>query len=182
MIPTPFPNITLDPADQDRNPAIKLFGRRFFSDQTALELLAELLLVLHSPKLIGETKLDDHLLLPSREQLLHWPAKAALFYKPKLRLNLKLFAFLGSSKLDTRHSSHRQHYKQLLQQMKDKMDTANAVSKDDVLRGLENLFQGFQGAGLSRTWCAQTFFPRRSCKRNDLEEYRSHQRGGNIVG
>ena len=42
--------------------------------------------------------------------------KAALFYQPKLRLNLKLFAFLGSSKLNTRHSSHRQHYKQLLQQ------------------------------------------------------------------
>jgi hypothetical protein len=159
MIPKPFPNITLDPADQDRNPAIKLFGRRFFADQTALELLAELLLVLHSPKLIGEDKLEDHLLLPPHEQLRHWPAKAALFYQPKLRLNLKLFAFLGSSKLDTRHSSHRQHYKHLLQQMKDKMDTANAVSKDDVLRGLENLFQGFQGAGLSRTWCAQTFLP-----------------------
>jgi hypothetical protein len=159
MIPKPFPNITLDPADQDRNPAIKLFGRRFFADQTALELLAELLLVLHSSKLIGEDKLEDHLLLPLREQLLHWPAKAPLFYQPKMRLNLKLFAFLGSSKLDTRHSSHRQHYKQLLQRMKDKMDTANAVSKDDVLRGLENLFQGFQGAGLSRTWCAQTFLP-----------------------
>jgi hypothetical protein len=159
MIPKPFPNITLDLADQDRNPAIKLFGRRFFADQTALELLAELLLVLHSPKLIGENELDNHLLLPPREQLLHWPAKAALFYQPKMRLNLKIFAFLGSSKLDTRHLSHRQHYKQLLQQMKDKMDTANAVSKDDVLRGLENLFQGFQGAGLSRTWCAQTFLP-----------------------
>jgi hypothetical protein len=159
MIPKPFPNITLDPAEQDRNPAIKLFGRRFFADQTALELLAELLLVLHSPKLIGEDHLEDHLLLPPRKQLLHWPAKAALFYQPQLRLNLKLFAFLGSSKLDTRHSSHRQRYKQLLQQMKDKMDTANAVSKDDVLRGLENLFQGFQGAGLSRTWCAQTFLP-----------------------
>jgi hypothetical protein len=159
MIPKPYPKIALDPADQDRNPAIKLFGRRFFADQTAMELLAELLLVLHSPKLIGEDRLDEHLLLPPREQLLHWPVQAALFYQPKLRLNLKLFAFLGSSKLDTRHSSHRQHYKQLLQQMKDKMDTANAVSKDDVLRGLENLFQGFQGAGLSRTWCAQTFLP-----------------------
>jgi len=159
MIPKPFPNIKLDPADQDRNPAIRLFGRRFFADQTAMELLAELLLVLHSPKLIGEEKMDDDLLLPPHHQLLNWPANKALLYQPKMRLNLKLFAFLGSSKLDTRHPSHRQHYKQLLQQMKDKMDTATAVSKDDVLRGLENLFQGFQGAGLSRTWCAQTFLP-----------------------
>ena len=159
MIPTPFPKIALDPNDQDRNPAIRLSGRRFFADQTALELLAELLLVLHSPKLIGAEKVDGHLLLPPHEKLLHWPAQQALFYQPQIRLNLKLFAFLGSSKLDTRHSSHIQHYKQLLQQMKDKMDTATAVSKDDVLRGLENLFQGFQGAGLSRTWCAQTFLP-----------------------
>ena len=159
MIPNPFPQLTIDPADQDRNPAIKLFGRRFFADQTALEFLAEFLLVMNSPKLIGEQKLDAKAILPPREQLLHWPAHHALKYQPKMRLNLKLFAFLGSSKLDTRHASHRQHYKQLLQQMKDKMATATAVSKDDVLRGLENLFQGFQGAGLSRTWCAQTFLP-----------------------
>ncbi len=159
MIPNPFPQLTIDPADQDHNPAIKLFGRRFFADQTALEFLAEMLLVMHSPKLIGTQKLDAKAILPPREQLLHWPAHHALFYQPKMRLNLKLFAFLGSSKLDTRHASHRQHYKQLLQQMKDNMATASVVSKDDVLRGLENLFQGFQGAGLSRTWCAQTFLP-----------------------
>jgi len=159
MIPTPFPNLTLDTEDQDRNPAIVLFGRRFFADQTALELLAEFLLVLHSTKLIGQSDLGEGLLLPSRDQLLKWPPCSSLRYRPKMRLNLKLFAFLGSSKLDTRHASHRQHYKQLLLDMKSKMETGNAVSKDDVLRGLENLFQGFQGAGLSRTWCAQTFMP-----------------------
>ncbi len=136
-----------------------LFGRRFFADQTALELLAEFLLVLHSPKFIGQSPLGDGSLLPPRTQLLNWPPITPLCYRPKMRLNLKLFAFLGSSKLDTRHASHRQHYKQLLLDMKSKMETANAVSKDDVLRGLENLFQGFQGAGLSRTWCAQTFMP-----------------------
>ena len=30
---------------------------------------------------------------------------------------------------------------------------------DDVVRTLENLFLGFQGAGAGRTWCAQTFLP-----------------------
>ena len=159
MIPAPFPKIALDSNGQDKNPAIRLFGRRFFADQTALELLAELLLVLHSPKSIGLEQMAENTLLPPREKLLNWPAKQHLFYRPKIRLNLKLFAFLGSSKLDARHDSHKQHYRQLLQQMKDSMDTATAVSKDEVLRGLENLFQGFQGAGLSRTWCAQTFLP-----------------------
>src|ERR1035438_5036507 len=130
MSPKPFPNITLDTAVQDRNPAIRLFGRRFFADQTPLELLAELLLISHSPKFIGQGDMDGRLLLPPREQLLNWPAGAPLFYRPKMRLNLKLFAFLGSSKLDTRHSSHRQHYKKLLQDMKENMDTAAAVSKD----------------------------------------------------
>jgi hypothetical protein len=155
----PFPPITLSLTGQDKNPAIMLFGRRFFADQTALELLAEFLLVLHSTKLIGQQNLGESSPLPSRQQLLDWGHDNPLRYRPKMRLNLKLFAFLGSSKLDTRHSSHRQHYKQLLHDMKAKMETANAVSKDDVLRGLENLFQGFQGAGLSRTWCAQTFMP-----------------------
>jgi hypothetical protein len=159
MIPTPFPPIKLSPTGQDKNPAIMLFGRRFFADQTALELLAEFLLVSHSTKLIGQSELGEGPLLPSRDQLLNWPPGSPLCYRPQMRLNLKLFAFLGSSKLDTRHASHRQHYKQLLIDMKSKMETANAVSKEDVLRGLENLFQGFQGAGLSRTWCAQTFMP-----------------------
>jgi hypothetical protein len=159
MMTKPFPPINRALAGQDKNPAIMLFGRRFFSDQTALEFLAEMLLVLHAPKLIGDETIGDDLLLPRREQLVNWPTGKALSYRPRMRLNLKLFAFLGSSKLDTRHSSHRQHYKELLQRMKDQMVTGNAVSKDDVLRGLENLFQGFQGAGLSRTWCAQTFMP-----------------------
>jgi hypothetical protein len=159
MIPHPFPSVALDTDDPDWNPAFLLFGSRFHADQTALELLAEFLLVLHSAKLIGQTQVGDALTLPSRKELLEWPTKAPLSYRPKMRLNLKLFAFLGSSKLDTRHSSHRQHYKQLLLDMKAKMATASSVSKDDVLRGLENLFQGFQGAGLSRTWCAQTFMP-----------------------
>jgi len=155
----PFPPISLSLTGQDKNPAIMLFGRRFFADQTPLEFLAEFLLVLHSTKLIGPLNLGEAALLPSRDQLVAWQPNTPLCYRPEMRLNLKLFAFLGSSKLDTRHTSHRQHYKQLLLDMKAKMETANAVSKDDVLRGLENLFQGFQGAGLSRTWCAQTFMP-----------------------
>lgn len=159
MIIKPFPPIPLSLTGQDKNPAIMLFGRRFFSDQTALEFLAEFLLVLHSTKLIGPLNLGKDTLLPSRDQLAGWQTNSPLCYRPEMRLNLKLFAFLGSSKLDTRHASHRQHYKQLLLNMKAKMETANAVSKDDVLRGLENLFQGFQGAGLTRTWCAQTFMP-----------------------
>lgn len=159
MMIRPFPPIALSLDGQDKNPAIMLFGRRFFADQTALEFLAEFLLVLHSTKLIGQLNLGEGPLLPSRDQLLHWPLNTPLSYRPEPRLNLKLFAFLGFSKLDTRHASHRQHYKQLLLDMKAAMETANAVSKDDVLRGLENLFQGFQGAGLSRTWCAQTFMP-----------------------
>ncbi|MCC8991010.1 MAG: hypothetical protein LM514_00040, partial [Streptococcus sp.] len=36
-------------ADQ-RNPAIRLYGRRFYKDQTPIEYLAEFLLVFASPK------------------------------------------------------------------------------------------------------------------------------------
>src|SRR5881392_4228885 len=97
--------------ESDYNPAIRLFGRRFFADQTVPELLLELLLVATSPKKIGVNLLSADGLLPSLDLLHSWPARKPLEYAPKARLNLKLFAFLGASKLETRHHSHRQHYR-----------------------------------------------------------------------
>jgi tetrahydromethanopterin S-methyltransferase subunit B len=35
----------------------------------------------------------------------------------------------------------------------------NEEKRDEVIRTLENLFLGFQGAGRGRTWCAQSFLP-----------------------
>src|SRR6476646_3943260 len=101
----PFPSIPLkiEPKGQDFNPGIRLFGRRFFADQTVPELLIELLLVTASKKRVTGADIPAAALLPSLELLRAWPDGIALEYASKSRLNLKLFAFLGASKLDTRH-------------------------------------------------------------------------------
>ncbi len=158
----PFPSIELQQnrkGDDDYNPAIRLFGRRFFADQTVSELLLELLLVATSPKVIGDCTLIPDELLPSVQLLRSWPARAPLEYAPKARLNLKLFVFLGASKLDTRHSTHKQHYRELIEAMTKKVSVFGAMDSREVLRTLENLFLGFQSVGGQRTWCAQAFLP-----------------------
>jgi len=142
--------------DQDENPAIQLFGNRLISDQSSPEFLIEFLLVANSIKRIDSQEFPQP--LPSLEMLASWP-EATLEYSPKSRLNLKLFSFLGASRLDSRHETHRQHYKELLESLRNNIKVTETGSEADVLRTLENLFLGFQGVGSGRTWCAQSFLP-----------------------
>ena len=159
----PFPPIQramLKRGGEDRNPAIQLFGRRFFADQTVAELLVELLLVASSAKRIGGHLLDTQV-FPEFDLLHTWPRNTHLEYAPKARLNLKLFAFLGASKLETRHESHREQYRKLLSLLNSphNLEFSGTTDSTEVLRTLENLFLGFQGIGGNRTWCAQSFLP-----------------------
>ena len=160
----PFPPINLDRVEyrgQDRNPAVQLFGRRFFVDQTVPELLLELLLVATSLKRVGNKRLPSEQMFPDIELLQAWPNRIYLEYAAKARLNLKLFAFLGASKLETRHESHRQHYRSLLNllQSPENLAVTEIANSLDVLQTLENLFLGFLSVGEERTWCAQSFLP-----------------------
>ena len=160
----PFPPIKLDKVEyrgQDRNPAVQLFGRRFFVDQTVPELLLELLLVATSPKRIGNRNLRSEQVFPDIELLQAWPRGIHLEYATRARLNLKLFAFLGASKLETRHETHRQHYRCLINllQSPENLAVAEVGERIDFLQTLENLFLGFLGVGEERTWCAQSFLP-----------------------
>lgn len=156
--PQPFPALELNYGDTDANPGIQLFGRRFFSDQTIMEYLVELLLVCHSPKSINSGGGLFNSCLPDWDQLQAWHT-AELGYIPPVRLALKLFSFLGASKLETRHNSHKQQYSLVLKRLRQAIQTDGTIEKQDVLRGLENLLLGFQGAGSNRTWCAQVFVP-----------------------
>ena len=151
----PFPRV----AHHEVNPAFQLFGSRLFNDQTPTEFLVELLLVVASPKRIGPGGQSFSTPLPARVDLADWPTGEFLEYAPKARLNLKLFALMGASRLDSRHETHREHYKELVERLHDHIRVAEAGSEDDVLRTLENLLLGFQGAGSGRTWCAQSFLP-----------------------
>ncbi|WP_176015022.1 hypothetical protein [Victivallis sp. Marseille-Q1083] len=140
---------------EDGNPAIQLFGRRFSSEQHPVELLSEFLLLLSSQKAIAGDNFSGY--FPAWEKLQEW-AYEELSYSPKARLNLKLFTFLGASRLETRHATHRQHCQELWKKMKEKI-YADDGQKDEALILLNNLFLGFWGNGAQRTWCAQNFLP-----------------------
>jgi len=160
----PFPSIEREMSrkgDEDFNPAIQLFGRRFFNDQTTSELLLEFMLVATSSKRIRRREVDQTMLLPDLDLLQSWPDDARLEYAPKARLNLKLFAFINGSKLDTRHQAHKEHYRELIDALKspNRLVICGGLEPNDVLRTLENLLMGFQSVGGDRTWCAQAFLP-----------------------
>jgi len=159
-MPEQFPPIGLRTNTHDRNPAIRLFGRRLFVDQTVPELLLEFLLVAVSRKQIGLENEPFETILPEMNRLDSWPNGCGLEYAPKARLNLKLFAFLSASKLDTRHESHRQHYRDLIRDMRSSEHLSpGSLETAEILRTLENLFLGFQSVGGQRTWCAASFLP-----------------------
>lgn len=137
------------------NPAIQLFGNRLFSDQVPVELLIELLLVVSSSKRVDES--DVFLTaLPSIGIL---SENYRLQYSPKARLNLKLFSFLGASRIESRHLIHREQHKFLINELYSKIFSDEVADKEEVIKTIENLFLGFQGAGIGRTWCAQGFLP-----------------------
>jgi len=146
-------------ADNATNPAIQLFGNRLFNDQSPTELLVEFLLVIASSKRVAGHDNVFAAPLPALETLIDWPDMETLQYAPKARLNLKLFAFMGASRLDSRHETHRQHFKTLLERLQARIRVMESGAENDVLRTLEKLFLGFQGAGSGRTWCAQSFLP-----------------------
>lgn len=152
-LPNPFPDIN---TSEDYNPAIRLFGNRLISEQTILEYTTEFLAVAFSEKEITSEKTWDA--LPSLQSLKDWPSNQALKYKPPIKLNLKLFAFFGVSRIDGKHKVHEEHYRQLIKKLESRMNL-NHGNSEQVLAYLDDFLQGFQGAGFNRAWCAQTFYP-----------------------
>lgn len=153
-LPAPFPALDVS---GDYNPGIRLFGKRFISEQSVVEYLVEFLALIYSDKWIADHELISTP-LPSTEDLHNWPQGKKLYYKLPVKLNLKLFAFLSSSRVDTRHEVHNAHYRSLVEQLYNKINI-NSGSKQDVIEQLEQFLRGYHGAGANRTWCAQTFLP-----------------------
>ncbi len=156
-VPKPFPNT--EKINRVSNPAFILFGFRFFTDQTVVELLAELLSVAFSEKWIG-SKGPITTPLPSLQELQNWALdkEVKLQYKPPIKLNLKLFALLCASPLDSRHKVHEDHYSYLVERFVKKV-RSSTEKPEEVREWVEDFLMGFQGAGFDRTWCAQTFYP-----------------------
>jgi len=136
-------------ADQ-KNPAIKLFGRRFYKDQTPLEYLAEFLLVFASPK--GREKGNTFRFLVPHDE-------TPPCYWPQDRIALKLFAFFPTSKLETRHSIHLSAYVESVENIQSSIFSSNPLDKAEGAKLLQSFFAGFAGVSKTRTWVTHTFLP-----------------------
>lgn len=155
-LPMPFPTIK---TSKDYNPAIRLFGKRFIKEQTILEYATEFLALVFSDKRIGNGK-TICTPLPSLKELKEWSTKtdANLHYNPPVKLNLKLFAFLSSSRVDSRHIVHKEHYGRLVKRLEKQMQVSNGKTRE-AIECIEEVLRSLQGVGLNRAWCAQVFFP-----------------------
>lgn len=129
------------------NVAIKLYGRRFYKDQTPVEYLAEFLLVFASAK-GEENKNEFSFNLPLDK----------IAYFPKGHVPLKLFTFFPTSKLETRHPVHQKSYLKAINLLSEKID-ADEDEKDEAVKLLQSLFAGFVGVSKNRTWVTHSFLP-----------------------
>lgn len=147
-----FPPINEAEEYQDKlNPAIRLYGRRFYKDQTQIEYLAEFLLVFASPKNKDKSQNSAY--------SLHLPLNSGVpCYWPEDHIALKLFSFFPSSKLETRHPVHQKNYLQAIDAIKAHIPGSND-EKDTAVRLIQSLFLGFVGVAKTRTWVTYTFLP-----------------------
>lgn len=148
----PFPRSakTNELDGEKTNAANRLYGRRFYKDQTPVEYLAEFLLVLSSPKhMDGTGRFELDLVMNDSGTYSYWPED---------RVALKLFAFFPSSKLETRHLIHREAYLRVIQVLRDAIEGSSA-QKDETVRLLQSLLGGFVGVAKNRTWVTYSFLP-----------------------
>ncbi len=136
-------------ADQT-NPAIRLYGRRFYKDQTPVEYLAEFLLIFASPK---QENRDG-----CYQFALSFDDGKIPYYWPEDRIALKLFSFFSSSKLETRHPVHRRAYLDALEAVKERVG-GTKDEQEETLRLIQSLFGGFVGVAKNRTWVTYSFLP-----------------------
>ena len=137
---------------EKENPAIYLYGKRFYKDQTPVEYLVEFLLTFASPKkrcLLGGNE------VVYRGELGFDIDKKTPCYYPEDKVSLKLFSFFSSSKLETRHSAHHKAYLDSLCRLAEKIDG----DKKEAIQLLQSLFNGFVGVSSNRTWVTHCFLP-----------------------
>lgn len=144
-----------DELDQ-KNPAIRLYGRRFYKDQTPIEYLAELLLVFASAK---KSNNDTDTLIEQGKFGFSLAIDDPCYY-PEDRVALKLFSFFPSSKLETRHPIHHEAYKKATQLLAEQiLPHEDMEQKEEAIRLLQGLFNGFVGVAKNRTWVTHSFLP-----------------------
>ncbi len=148
---------------KDSNPSFGIaekFGSRVFSEQSVLEILSEFLNVVKSNKQINkiDNNSNDPLFFPN----IPLDKINSLSYEDESNLNLKLFSLYLCSSDSSVHKSHSEHYRTLKKELEKLINITDSTKQLDnakIIGILENLFMGFQGVGVNRDWCGQSFLP-----------------------
>ena len=135
------------------NPAIRLYGLRFYADQTPTEYLSEFLLVFSSPKNEQNEGAYNISVYAEPDQ------EKSFSYYSKNHVALKLFTFFPYSKLETRHRVHRQTYLEILKEIEKCVVSDIKQDKEETVQLIQSLLNGFVGVSKNRTWVTYTFLP-----------------------
>ena len=140
--------------------AWKITGGRFFIEQNTIELLSELLLVLSSRKTVSFVGKDDEIVDSYFFNMYEHDELERLEYEAPVNLLLKLFALFDISDASNAFPAHKEGHEALRNDVRTHFTGRRPGDNwDDELDVLEAMLQGFQIAGVSRDWCAQSFIP-----------------------
>lgn len=127
-----------------------IFGNRFRADQSLFEYLIEFLLVFVSPKK------DD---FSSGKFKFHNPELDNYCYYAEPRMGLRRFVFYDKSKKDGTIPADKDAYLKIRDIIKENTEGFKESELDDVVDGIQDLFQGYAVILKKRNWCAQQLLP-----------------------
>lgn len=134
-----------------------LFGHRVQPSQTKYEYLIEFLQVLIACKknAITEKAYDSRDLFPIDNDHLN----GNIIYKPETRIGLKRFVFLPKSKLDGKATVDQLAYDDCIDALGSQINSENRSKKQNSIKIIQNLLNGFCAVNQSRSWFDQNMLP-----------------------
>lgn len=134
-----------------------LFGHRIQPSQTKYEYLIEFLQVAIAKKKNANTEkpYDADDMFPVDDEKLN----GNIVYTPETRIGLKRFVFLPKSKLDGKANVDKMAYEDCIRALENKVSCDNKVKKQNCIKILQNLLNGFCAVNQNRSWFDQNMLP-----------------------
>lgn len=134
-----------------------LFGHRVQPSQTKYEYLIEFLQVAIAKKKNASTEktYDPTDMFPVDDEKLN----GNIVYTPETRIGLKRFIFFPKSKLDGKADVDKMAYEDCIRALEKKVSCDNKVKKQNCIKIMQNLLNGFSAVNQNRSWFDQNMLP-----------------------
>ncbi|WP_409967437.1 hypothetical protein RFF05_12685 [Bengtsoniella intestinalis] len=143
----PKAKVTKGSSFPTENPAIHIFGNRFYHDQTIYEYLIEFLLIFASAK-------DEN-----QHEKFSFHTSDPTYYYVEPRVAFRRFVFLEKAKKSGRLPEDYNAYQNLKAMLYEKIEATTETEKETFLLALQDLFYGYAAVLKKRSWCAQGLLP-----------------------